>query len=167
MCCRSIAKATQPNSTLVETMRPEPLRRLLAPVPAALSEIAWSSNSAAIAPVATVTVAPTGTLRNAPDPLGTELRSAPVSSKTSSPMSMGPDARLVHTTAVSTPLFLMTAGMTTENCAGCPSLKVGSGVSITPAEVTEGSPRSATTPAVRLRAVCGNPMAAGGRPAVR
>src|SRR6266851_1974454 len=153
VCSRSMASATQPTSALVLTMRPEPLPRLFAPLPAVLSVITWSSCRAAIVPVPTVTVAPTGTPRNAPSPVATEFRKAPVSSKSSNPMSIGPDERLVQRTAVSTRFLLMTAGMITEDCARCPSLKVGSGVSIRPPRADGGRARSTERPAARPSAV--------------
>src|SRR5690242_19682275 len=68
-------------------------------------------------------------------------------------MSMGANDRLVQMTALSTKFRLMTAGMAMENCARCPSLKVGSGVSINPPRAAGGRARSAESPAATPRTV--------------
>src|SRR3989454_769551 len=112
-------------------------------VPAVFSVIVLSSCSAATAPVPTVTVTPGATSRNAPSPVATEFRSAPVSSNTSSPTSSGAGARFVQMTTVSTLLSLIAPGMSAASWAACPSLKVGSGVSCTPAR--PDAPPAATT----------------------
>src|SRR5437870_3567874 len=91
-----------------------------------------------------VTVTPGATSRNAPAPVATEFRSAPVSSNTSSPTSSGARARFVQMTTVSTLLSLIAPGMSAASWAACPSLKVGSGVSCTPAR-TDAPPAATTT----------------------
>src|SRR5438876_3109205 len=133
----------QPSGAPLATTRPEPLRRLFVPLPAVLSVSVWFSCSAATAPVPTVTVTPGATSRNAPSPAAIEFRSAPVSSNTSSPTSSAAGARFVQMTTVSTLLSLIAPGMSAASWAACPSLKVGSGVSWTPART--GAPPAATT----------------------
>src|SRR5262249_13229046 len=51
---------------------------------------------------------------------------------TSKPTSTAAGARLVQMTSVSIWFFLITAGKRATSCAAFPSLKVGSGVSVTP-----------------------------------
>src|SRR3989454_9172755 len=144
VCRRSTARAMQLSGAPLATTRPEPLRRLFVPLPAVLSVSVWFSCSAATGPVPTVTVTPGATLRNAPSPAAIEFRSAPVSSNTSSPTSSGAGARFVQMTTVSTLLSLIAPGVSAATWTACPSLKVGSGVSCTPAR-TDASPAATTT----------------------
>src|SRR5712691_6929434 len=61
-------------------------------------------------------------------------------------MSTAAGARLVQMTSVSIASLLMTPGTRATTCAACPSLKVGSGVSVTPAWACAPRPSVAATP---------------------
>ena len=92
----------------VATIRPEPFLSRSAPLPLALSAIVLSSCSTMVEPVPMVTVVPGATLRKAPLSAAIELRSAPVSSNTSTPMSTAIESRLVQMTSVCRLLALIT-----------------------------------------------------------
>src|SRR5439155_1213179 len=151
----STVKAAQAMWTSVATTRPEPLARL---VTGASRVMTASSCSTAVPPVAIVTVRPGPTARRAPFPASTRLPRTPPGSKTSKPTSTATGARLVQMTSVSTLFFLITPGSRATSCAAFPSLKVGSGVSVTPprADATRQSV------AARPRTVRGTLISASG-----
>src|SRR5712691_6942319 len=61
-------------------------------------------------------------------------------------MSTAAGARLVQMTSVSIWSLLMTPGTRATACAACPSLKVGSGVSVTPARAGTTRPSATARP---------------------
>src|SRR5437016_3077729 len=109
-CSLSTSIAVQEMFFEVATTRPDPFRRLFVVLPVArLSVIEASSWSTAVGDVLTVFVWPGPTLRTAPSlPALIAFRSAPVSSKRSTPMSCAAESRLVQKKAVSRLLFLIT-----------------------------------------------------------